>query len=122
MLYSWRISSWKLTIGTKVDMVRQVVWAVIILSLERIQTRIKNLRLLNLLQILNLLLRLQMLFQLMSIYFYNQHEETFMQKLPMPGSKCQVKPAGKIAYRLLADKNEPTTIEEVWSNRNANEW
>ena len=50
-----------------------------------------------------------------------------MHSLPMLGIKCQVKPVGKIAYvlhaaSLLADINEPTTSEEEWPGRDANEW
>ena len=42
------------------------------------------------------------------------YEETFMQTLPMPSTKCQVKPIRKVAYslctvHLFADINQPTT-------------
>lgn len=55
------------------------------------------------------------------------YEETFMQSLPMPGTKRQVKPVGKIAYclraaSLLADINEPITIEEAWSGKDGDKW
>ena len=46
------------------------------------------------------------------------YEETFMQTVSIPGTKCQVKPAGKIAYylytaSLLADINVTTISEEA---------
>ena len=50
-----------------------------------------------------------------------------MQTFSMPGTKSKIKSAGKIAYcqhaaSLFADINEPITIEEAKSARDANEW
>ena len=52
------------------------------------------------------------------------YEEISMQRLPMAGSKHQVKAIEKITSSLwvaslLANINEPTTIEGDWSGRDA---